>query len=221
MTRTKILFATMTAMAFAAPAVAQDEASDPHWIVRARLLRVTPMERTGPIEPSFSSAHTAVTNSYAPELDFTYMATPHVGAELILGTTKHDIDGRGALDPLGKLAHTWVLPPTLTLQYHFNPRGHVRPYVGAGINYTIFYSSKASNALDSAIGHTKVGLSDSVGYALQTGVDVDITRRVFVNLDLKYLDINTTAHLTTGTLVNRERVHLDPLVPGIGIGMRF
>lgn len=221
MTPTKVLLAATATVAFAAPALAQEAPRDPHWIVRARLLRVTPTERTGPIEPSFATAHTAVTNSYAPELDFTYMATRHVGAELILATTKHDIDGRGALDPIGKLAHTWVLPPTLTLQYHFNPQGHVRPYVGAGVNYTIFYSSKASNGLDSAIGKTKVGLSDSVGYALQAGVDVDITRRVFVNLDLKYLDIDTTAHLTTGTLVNRERVHLDPLVPGIGIGVRF
>lgn len=214
------LFAAGAALtAITAPAHAADDYQ--HWIVRLRAIRVTPTERTGPILPSFPTAHTAVTNSYAPEIDFTYMATKHVGAELILGTTKHDINGRGALDSLGKAGHTWVLPPTLTLQYHFLPDGHVRPYVGAGINYTIFYSEKASGALQDAIGKTKLGLSDSVGYALQAGVDVDISRRVFVNLDLKYLDIDTKARLTTGSLVNRERVHLDPLVPGIGIGMRF
>lgn len=221
-----ILAAALGAAAIAAPAAAQiapqdGQPQDSHWIIRLRALRVTPTERTGPVLPSFPSAHTAVTNSYAPELDFTYMATRHLGAELILATTKHDIDGRDALDPLGKLAHTWVLPPTLTLQYHFFPEGHVRPYVGAGVNYTIFYSEKASGALQNAIGSTKVGLSDSVGYALQAGVDIDVSRRVFVNFDLKYLDIDTTARLTTGGLVNRERVHLDPLVPGIGVGMRF
>lgn len=205
--------------AITAPAHAADDYQ--HWIVRLRAIRVTPTERTGAILPSFPTAHTGVTNSYAPEVDFTYMATKHVGAELILGTTKHDINGRGALDSLGKAGHTWVLPPTVTLQYHFLPDSHVRPYVGAGINYTIFYSEKASGALQDAIGKTKLGLSDSVGYALQAGVDIDISRRVFVNLDLKYLDIDTKARLTTGSLVNRERVHLDPLVPGIGIGMRF
>lgn len=221
MTVSKALFAAAALAAIATPAWADDGTDYAHWIIRARVLRVTPTEHTGPIEPTFPIAHTAVTNSYAPELDFTYMATNHLGAELILATTKHSIDGRGALDPLGKLAHTWVLPPTLTVQYHFFPDGHVRPYVGAGVNYTIFYSEKASGALQNAIGATKVGLSDSVGYALQAGVDVDVTRRVFLNFDLKYLDIKTTARLDTGGLINRERVHLDPLVPGIGVGMRF
>jgi outer membrane protein len=217
--KTLVLGAAMLAGAAAAPAQAADDFQ--HWIVRLRAIRVTPTERTGPIQPTFPTAHTAVTNAYAPELDFTYMATKHVGAELILGTTRHDIQGRGALDGLGKAGHAWVLPPTLTLQYHFLPDGHVRPYVGAGVNYSIFYSEKASGALQDAIGKTKLGLSDSVGYALQAGVDVDITPRVFVNFDLKYIDIDTTARLTTGTLVNRERVHLDPLVPGIGLGIRF
>jgi outer membrane protein len=149
------------------------------------------------------------------------MFTNHVGAELILGTTKHNISGEGALKPVGKLANTWVLPPTLTLQYHFLPAAHIRPYVGAGVNYTIFYSEDSTRALDSAIGKTKVRLSDSAGYALQAGVDVDLTKRVFANFDVKYIDLDTTARLTTGTLVNRERVHLDPLVFGVGLGMRF
>jgi outer membrane protein len=214
-----LLAAGVACAAFTAPVHAADDYQ--HWIIRLRAIRVTPTERTGPIEPSFPTAHTAVTNSYAPEVDFTYMATKHIGAELILGTTKHDIVGRGALGSLGKAGHSWVLPPTLTLQYHFLPDGHVRPYLGAGVNYTIFYSEKSSAALQDAIGKTRLGLSDSVGYALQAGVDVDISRRVFVNFDLKYLDIDTKARLTTGSLVNRERVHLDPLVPGVGIGMRF
>jgi outer membrane protein len=214
------LLAAGTALAtMTAPARAADDFQ--HWIVRLRAIRVTPTEKAGPIEPSFPTAHTAVTNSYAPEIDFTYMATKHIGAELILATTKHDINGRGALSGLGKAGHTWVLPPTLTVKYHFMPDRPVRPYLGAGINYTMFYSEKASGALQDAIGKTKLGLSDSVGYALQAGVDIDISRRLFVNFDLKYLDIDTKARLTTGSLVNRERVHLDPLVPAIGIGMRF
>ncbi|HEY0269705.1 MAG TPA: OmpW family outer membrane protein [Sphingomonas sp.] len=214
-----LLAASAALVAITAPAHAEDDYQ--HWIVRLRAIEVRPLERTGPIEPTFPTAKTSVTNTFAPEIDFTYMATKHVGAELIVSTTKHDINGRGALNGLGQAGHTWVLPPTLTLQYHFLPDGHIRPYVGAGINYTIFYSEKASGGLQQAIGKTKLGLSDSVGYALQAGVDVDITRRVFLNFDLKYIDINTTARLTTGSLVNRERVHLDPLVPGIGVGVRF
>lgn len=191
------------------------------WIVRLRAIEVAPTERTGPVMPTFPTGRTSVDNSVTPELDFTYMATKHVGAELILATTKHHVSGKDALAGVGRLAGTWVLPPTLTLQYHFMPDAAVRPYAGAGVNYTIFYSTKATSALNAAIGATKVGLSDSVGYALQGGVDVDLTKRFFLNFDVKYISIDTHARLTTGTLVNRERVHLDPIVFGVGIGTRF
>jgi outer membrane protein len=215
--RSLLIAATGAMLLGAAPAYAEQG----DWLIRLRGIMVSPTEKTGPVKPTFPTGKTSVDNSIAPELDFTYMFTNHVGAELILGTTKHNISGEGALKPVGKLANTWVLPPTLTLQYHFLPAAHIRPYVGAGVNYTIFYSEDSTRALDSAIGKTKVRLSDSAGYALQAGVDVDLTKRVFANFDVKYIDLDTTARLTTGTLVNRERVHLDPLVFGVGLGMRF
>lgn len=205
------------ALAAAAPA----HAAQGDWIVRGRAILVAPTDKSGPVEPAFPGAHVAVDNSYAPELDFTYMATNHVGAELILGTTKHHVSGRGTLDGLGHLAHTWVLPPTLTLQYHFAPQAKVRPYVGAGVNYTLFYSDKASDALEAAIGQTKVRLKDSFGYAVQAGTDIDLTHKLFLNFDVKYIDIDTTARLTTGSAVNRVKVSLDPLVFGVGIGIRL
>jgi len=215
--RNLLLAATGAALLVAAPAHAEQG----DWIVRLRAIMVAPNEKTGPVMPTFATSRTAVDDSVAPELDFTYMATKHVGAELILGRTKHHVSGRDSLAPVGRLAGTWVLPPTLTLQYHFLPDGNVRPYVGAGINYTIFYNSKASGALNKAIGHTKVRLNDSFGYAAQAGLDVDLSKRVFVNFDVKYIDLDTKARLTTGTLMNRERVHLDPFVFGVGIGTRF
>jgi len=215
--RVPFILAAGAAMFAVVPA--QAEAGD--WIVRLRAIVVAPNEKTGTVQPSFATSHTSVNDSVAPELDFTYMWTKHVGTELILATTKHHVSGRDALAPVGRLASTWVLPPTLTLQYHFTPEAHVRPYVGAGLNYTIFYNEKASSALNAAIGQTKVHLSDSAGYALQTGVDVDLSPKIFLNFDAKYIDIDTRARLTTGALINRERVHLDPFVFGVGLGTRF
>lgn len=206
-------------LAAAAPAHAQIQAGDV--LVRARAIVVTPTERSGPVAPAFPGAKVGVSDSVMPEVDFTYMLTDHIGAELILATTKHKVTGRGDLDALGELASTWVLPPTLTLQYHFNPKGHARPYLGAGINYTTFYSGKASDALEDAIGATKVSMKDSFGYALQAGVDVDLNKSVFLNLDVKYVDIDTTARLNTGGSINRVRVNIDPIISSIGIGVRF
>ena len=127
----------------------------------------------------------------------------------------------GATVGVGKLASTWVLPPTLTLQYHFVPEGKVRPYVGAGVNWSIFYSDNASDELVNAVGPTEVQLSNSFGYALQAGVDFDLSEKVFLNLDVKYIDMSTKATLTTGALVNTVDVKINPLVFGIGLGMRF
>lgn len=216
----KLLYPIAAAMAVtvaASPAYA--EAGDV--LVRTRAILVAPTEDSSGINPTFPNDEVSVSNSFAPELDFTYFVTDNIGLELILATTKHDINGKGGLDPIGELADTWVLPPTLTLQYHFTPKAKVRPYVGVGINYTHFYSEDASDGLESAIGNTKVNLDDSFGYAVQAGVDVDIGPRVFLNFDIKYIDIDTKAKLTTGNLVNRVKVSLDPIVAGVGVGMRF
>lgn len=214
-----IVGASTLALAIAFPAHAQVEAGDV--LVRARAILVSPTEKSGPITPGIPTGSVGVSDSVMPEVDFTYMITDHLGAELILATTKHDISGRGAISPLGDVASTWVLPPTLTMQYHFLPQGHVRPYVGAGVNYTTFYSADASRSLENAIGKTDVSLKDSFGYALQAGVDIDLSKRVFLNLDIKYIDIDTTARLTTGGATNRVNVSIDPIVPSIGLGMRF
>lgn len=209
----------------AAPAFAQDrtgiEAGDV--LFRVRGILVAPNESTSGINPTFPTEHASVNNSVMPEVDFTYMATDNIGFELIAATTKHTASGTsGTTGSIGKLASTWVLPPTLTAQYHFNPEGHIRPYVGAGINYTIFIDEKASDELKSAVGSTKVHMNDSVGWAGQVGVDVDITPKVFLNLDVKYIDMDTTATLRTTAIGTQSlRVHLDPFVFGVGLGFRL
>jgi outer membrane protein len=211
------LLAALVVVTGAAPAAAKQG----DVLVRLRAVMVSPNESSGPVLPSFPGATVGVSNSFAPEVDFTYMATDHIGAELIVATTKHTISGRGALQGVGDLATTWVLPPTLTLQYHFVPEAKVRPYVGAGINWSIFYSDNASDQLEAAVGPTNVTLSNSVGWALQAGVDFDISEKVFLNVDVKYIDMSTTATLTSGALVNRVDVDINPLVFGVGLGMRF
>ena len=192
-------------------------------LVRLRGIVVAPNEKSGSVLPAFPGEKVSVNNAVAPEIDVTWMASDHIGFELIAATTKHSASGRkGTTGSIGKLASTWVLPPTLTAQYHFLPDAPVRPYVGAGVNYTLFYSEDASGALESAVGKTKVHMSDSFGWAAQAGVDIDLNDRLFLNIDVKYIDIDTTARLsTTAAGVQKVHVDLDPLVFGVGVGMRF
>ena len=229
---TKRMLAVLGAMlagVAAMPAEAQDDAAERigtragDVLLRARAITVAPNERSGSILPAFPGEKVRIDNSVMPELDLTYMATDNIGFELIASTTKHHADGRsGTTGSIGRLASTWVLPPTLTVQYHFMPRSTVRPYVGAGINYTIFWNEKASSGLEDAVGRTRVHMSDSVGWAAQAGIDIDLSRKVFLNLDVKYIDIDTTARLDTAAIgTQRVRLNVDPLVFGIGLGLRL
>ena len=190
-------------------------------LVRLRGIVVAPTENSSPVLPTFPSGTVSVDDAIVPELDFTYFLTNNIGAELILATSPHDISGEGSLAGLGEIADVMALPPTLTLQYHFAPDAQVRPYVGVGVNWTIFYDDDATNALVNAVGPTSVHLDDSFGYALQAGVDFDVSERFFLNLDIKYIDIDTTATLNSGGLINTVDVDIDPIVAGIGVGMRF
>lgn len=202
-------------------AAAHAEAGDV--LIRLRGIVVAPNEDSSDIEPAFPGEQVSVDDSFAPEVDFSYMVTDNFGLELIAATTKHNASGTsGTTGSIGRLASTWVLPPTLTLQYHFIPDGAIRPYVGAGINWTLFYNEEADADLEAAVGPTEVNLSDSWGWALQAGVDIPINERFFINADIKYIDIDTTATLnTTAAGQQKVRIHLDPIVAGVGVGYRF
>ncbi|CAN5140813.1 outer membrane beta-barrel protein [soil metagenome] len=229
---TSILAGLLTAMATVNPAIAQSTDTDATGqrgiragdvLVRVRAIMVGPNEKSSGITPTFPGEHVGVNNSFMPEIDGTYMATDHIGFELIASTTKHRASGQtGTTGSIGRLVSTWVLPPTLTAQYHFNPRGTVRPYVGAGVNYTIFWNEKASSGLINAVGPTNVHIKDSFGWAAQAGIDIDITRKVFVNFDVKYIDIDAKTRLGTTAIGEQNvKIKLDPLVFGIGLGIRL
>lgn len=207
------------ACGFAAPA----NAAAGDTLIRVRGIIVAPNESSGGITPTFPTEKVKINNSGAPEVDFTYMASDNFGFELIAATTKHHATGTtGTTGTIGRLASTWVLPPTLTAQYHLAPGGKVRPYVGAGINYTLFYSEKPSAALETAVGQTKVKMKSSFGWAAQAGLDVDLNKNMFLNFDVKYIDIHTTARLSTTAIgVQRVKVNLNPFVFGVGLGFRL
>ncbi len=217
--KTLLLAGAAIAATIAAPA----QAAQGDVLVRLRGIMVAPNEKSGSVLPAFPGEKVKVNNTITPEIDITYMATDHIGFELIAATSRHTVSGvTGTTGSLGKLAATNALPPTLTMQYHFLPEGKIRPYIGAGVNYTLFFNNDASSALTGAVGKTDVHLSDSFGWAGQAGVDIDLNEKFFLNLDVKYIDIDTKARLSTANAgVQRVKVSLDPLVFGVGVGMRF
>jgi len=188
------------------------------WLVRGRIINVSPDDSSTQV-PTVAGSGVSVDSDTTLELDFTYMLSKNIGLELILATTKHDVTGTGPLAG-ADVSNVRVLPPTLTLQYHFAPKATLRPYVGVGLNYTVFYNAKLGAALV-ANGATDIDYDNSVGLAAQAGLDVDINKDWFVNLDVKYIKIDTTATITGGALAGAVNVDINPWVVGVGIGTRF
>lgn len=191
------------------------------WLVRAGVAHVEPNDSSDRFTDRSSGDTTGIRVGVGSDtglgLNITYMATDNLGVQLLAATPfTHDINGRGDLS--GRVGEIKHLPPTLTLQYHFLPRSSIRPYAGAGINYTVFFSEKTRN-----LGGARLSLDDAVGWALEAGVDVELQDRWFLNAALWYLNIETTARVKGGDLDLdlKGDVDINPWVMMVGAGYRF
>lgn len=227
-----ILAAAAFAVAAASPALAADPAAtvpdvaapaasepfvgspfDPHsWQIRVRGLGVITNDK-GKVD-GVKGSDLSYSDSITPELDITYFFTDNIAAELILATTYANVYGEGTVKSFGRIGKAWVLPPTLTLQYHFTNFGAFKPYVGAGVNYTIFYNQD---------GHSvdKLDIENSFGFALQAGVDYMIDEHWGLNADVKKIFLRPDWKVRSGGTTLHGTADLDPWLIGAGITYRF
>lgn len=183
------------------------------WLVDVRATTVSPDESgaiftAGGVDTGLD---VKIDNDTIPSLGISYFVTDKVAVELILGTSKHTVSATTA--PTDTPVHdTWVLPPVLSVQYHPLPAARFSPYVGAGINYMIFYSGKDRNGF-------KVDLDNGFGYSLQAGADIALQGPWSLNVDVKKVFFDTTATINNGAL--HSDVTIDPMVVSVGVGRKF
>ncbi len=182
------------------------EAGD--WIVRVGVGHVDPKSDNGDVA-SVDSGTAAVFNG-------TYMMTNNVGIELLAATPfSHDIDLAADGTRVGETKH---LPPTVSLQYHFDTNSAFKPYVGAGLNFTVFFDEETEGPLAG----DDLELDESFGVAVQVGADWQFSDTMFANLDVRYIDIETDATLQTDTgSVDLGSVDISPIVYSLTVGWRF
>lgn len=154
-----------------------------------------------------------------PTLTLTYFLNKNVAVELFCCFGQTSIVGEGGLAPNGELAETWMFPPILTLQYHFDGMGAFRPYVGVGVEWIHYFDeSVGSNGL----GAVGVNLEDSFGFALQAGVDFDLGNGWSLGLDVKKVweDTEVTWTFADGSRIVADH-DIDPLIATANLGYRF
>ena len=205
------------------------------WMLRVRALGVLPDGNStvnvgNPLIAALSSPNSGlkIGDAVVPELDISYFFTKNIAAELILGVTRHSISGTGALNGLN-VGKSWLLPPTLTLQYHFTDFGAFKPYIGAGVNYTVFFSQSAANTPAVVPGLpgvplsvTSLHISNQWGAAVQFGFDYMIDRHWGLNVDVKklWLQPNYSA-VVNGAIPVTGRANIDPWLVGVGVTYKF
>ena len=200
----QVIAAAVMCTLLSGAAIAQQAKEGP-WMVRARAVHIDSANGDS------TGLDLSVNNKTIPEVDISYFFNKNVAVELILTVPqKHTLSAGGT--PIGSLRH---LPPTLTAQYHFDMQS-VKPYVGAGINYTRFSSVNFDPAVVTAL-HPSID-KNSFGLALQVGVDIPVGKNMFLNFDVKKAYIRTDV-ASSGVKVGTFKV--DPVLVGVGLGWRF
>lgn len=185
-------------------------------MVRLRADGVIP--RNFSSEISVIGGHVEASSTVIPELDLSYFFTPNIAIEAIAGTSRHNIWASGTALGRVKVGSVWVLPPTITLQYHFGGMGNFVPYVGAGLTVALFYDSHAAADLQ-ALGLGHVTYRTAIGPAIEAGFDYHLKGNWYANFVVKQTFLSTRASIGHGTIV--AHTALSPTIVGAGIGYRF
>ena len=196
----KNLLAVAVLCALTSGAAFAQQAESP-WLVRVRAVHLDSANKDS------TGLGLSVNNKTIPEVDISYFFNKNVAAELILTVPqKHDLSSSVLGGRIGSLKH---LPPSLLLQYHFDAPGF-KPYVGAGVNYTRFSNVNLPAGVDID--------RNSWGGALQVGVDIPLSKNLYLNFDVKKVYIKTDV-FAGGAKAGTFKV--DPVLVGVGLGWRF
>jgi outer membrane protein len=199
-TISKLALGLMAALSF--NAIAQENP----WMVR---VRATNLNWDNGQTSTVQARDVNAKDKTIPEFDISYFFNKNIAAELVL-TYPQKVDLRAGST---KIAEVKALPPTLLLQYHFTDFGPLKPYVGAGVNYTRFSSYKDLNS-----GLNTSADKSSVGLAAQVGADYMLTKNWGINLDVKYINIKTEVY-SAGTHVGN--LDLSPIATSVGVTYKF
>lgn len=194
-----LALALLASVALGAPALAQ---SAGEMTLGFGLGFVNPKSDNGTV----AGGATEIDSNARPTVTFEYFIRDNLGVELLAALPfKHDINVGGS-----KVGVTKHLPPTLSLNYHFPTGGALTPFVGLGVNYTVFFEDR------SPLGDLKI--DNSLGLAAHVGMDYAISEKGAVRLDLRYIDIDSDVKLNG---VKVGSVEVDPLVAGVSYVMKF
>ncbi|TRY33235.1 OmpW/AlkL family protein [Aliiglaciecola sp. M165] len=189
-------------------------------VVRAGLTNVAPDESSSNVFIGATDVGVGVNVDSNTQLglNFAYFIDSNWAIELLAATPfDHDI----GLNTVGALGSTKHLPPTLSANYHFmDANSAFQPYIGVGVNYTIFFDEDFTSANEAA-GFADLSLDDSFGLSYQVGFDYMLNDKWLINASARFIDIDTEATFTNNGTPGKVDVDIDPYVYSLTIGYKF
>ena len=183
---------------------------------------------SGPYVPPGLNLH--VNNVATLYLAYVRTVATHFNIELTAGyppLTKTEGRGPAMLGSVpynGKIISTarWF-SPSLLFEYVFgDANSRLRPYVGVGVNYTMFFSRQSTAAGNAASGGpTSISLPSSVGPAATIGLSYEINDRWHVYGSYSVAQVNTKLTADTAGLLRTSEVHFWPNTVVISAGYSF
>ncbi|TKS53353.1 OmpW family protein [Luteimonas yindakuii] len=205
----RLISSSLLALALAAAAVPAAAQSAGDWTVAVGAHNVDPKSDNGTL--AAGTLPVSVDSNVRPTIALEYFVRDALGIEVLAALPfQHDI----AIAGLGTVATTKHLPPTVSLQYHFNNGGKVSPLLGLGVNYTTFFSEDTRGALAGA----DLELGDSRGLAAHAGVDIRLGNGGALRIDARWIDIDSSVRLDGAKLGTAS---IDPWVYGAAYVHRF
>lgn len=211
-----LTFALLGAMAITPAAFAQDAGSDYTADSAKRFAVVGGFAVSEPTkDPTLSGARTEFDGGTAATLSASYYINDNFAVEAWGAADKFDHRVRDANG--GKLGSVEGQPYAISGQYHFGTSEQTfRPFVGLGY-YETNYSDETAESTG-ALGGQRIGVETAKGAMATAGLDVKLSPSWFARADLRYLHGDSDVKVNG---VNVGQAKLNPVVVGLGLGVRF
>lgn len=123
--------------------------------------------------------------------------------------------------PAFALGELEVIPITAVVQFHLFPNSRIDPYAGAGVAYVLFDQFEHRDDLDQ-IGVERIDIDDDFGIVFNVGLDVDLSGFFGLNVDVKYVPIDSAARAVFAQGPGTETaIEVNPLIVSAGLSLRF
>lgn len=197
------LVACVIGAALANPARAGGEVPR-HWIARIGI---------HPVQPKPGGHREFEVGSDAGfSLGATYLFSEHWALELFAAFPRPHELHEATSDSVGSFE---MIPTSATVQYHISDAaGRIRGYAGVGLAHASIGSEKTKASLAGR----GLDIDDASGVTAALGLDMDLGRKWFVNIDARWMDLDSTLQLDGA---GGERLEIDPYLFGLSIGRRL